>query len=144
VVSGEDGAGWLAFLRGLLARGLSGVALVISDAHAASAPRRTEAENALADAIAESRAGRPSDDRLTKYLLRSPQADTVGPVLRLRLIQHLINDTWNRQQQLQNLLQVLPTILELGGPRTAQTIAAAVRDVSSRWAHVGRRGPSGG
>jgi putative transposase len=34
VVSGEDGAGWLAFLRSLVARGLSGVALVISDAHA--------------------------------------------------------------------------------------------------------------
>jgi transposase-like protein len=33
VVSGEDGAGWLAFLRSLLAHGLSGVALVISDAH---------------------------------------------------------------------------------------------------------------
>jgi len=34
VVSGEDGAGWLAFLRSLVARGLSGVALVTSDAHA--------------------------------------------------------------------------------------------------------------
>jgi len=33
VASAEDGAGWLAFLRGLLARGLSGVQLVISDAH---------------------------------------------------------------------------------------------------------------
>jgi len=33
VVSGEDGAGWLGFLRSLVARGLSGVALVISDAH---------------------------------------------------------------------------------------------------------------
>jgi transposase-like protein len=33
VFSAEDGAGWTAFLRGLLARGLSGVALVISDAH---------------------------------------------------------------------------------------------------------------
>jgi putative transposase len=33
VVSGEDGAGWLAFLRNLVARGLSGVALAISDAH---------------------------------------------------------------------------------------------------------------
>jgi transposase-like protein len=29
----EDGAGWTAFLRGLVARGLSGVQLVISDAH---------------------------------------------------------------------------------------------------------------
>ncbi|OLL70073.1 Mobile element protein [Pseudonocardia sp. Ae168_Ps1] len=33
VVSGEDGAGWLGFLRSLVARGLSGVALVISDSH---------------------------------------------------------------------------------------------------------------
>ena len=29
----EDGAFWLSFLRGLVARGLSGVQLVISDAH---------------------------------------------------------------------------------------------------------------
>lgn len=34
VVTGEDGAGWLAFLRGLKARGLKGVELVVSDAHA--------------------------------------------------------------------------------------------------------------
>ncbi|NMI02333.1 IS256 family transposase [Pseudonocardia acidicola] len=33
VASAEDGAGWLAFLRGLVARGLSGVQLVTSDAH---------------------------------------------------------------------------------------------------------------
>jgi putative transposase len=33
VTSGEDGAGWLAFFRDLTARGLSGVALVTSDAH---------------------------------------------------------------------------------------------------------------
>lgn len=33
VVSDEDGAGWLAFLRSLTARGLSGVRLVTSDAH---------------------------------------------------------------------------------------------------------------
>ncbi|MGY2024739.1 IS256 family transposase [Nocardia gipuzkoensis] len=34
VSTGEDGAGWLAFFRDLLARGLSGVQLVTSDAHA--------------------------------------------------------------------------------------------------------------
>jgi transposase-like protein len=34
VVSGEDGAGWLAFLRDLTARGLTGVSMVTSDAHA--------------------------------------------------------------------------------------------------------------
>ena len=33
VSSAEDGAGWLAFLRDLTARGLTGVALVTSDAH---------------------------------------------------------------------------------------------------------------
>jgi transposase-like protein len=34
VTSGEDGAGWLAFFRGLTARGLKGTMLVTSDAHA--------------------------------------------------------------------------------------------------------------
>ena len=34
VTSAEDGAGWLSFFRGLVARGLSGVQLVTSDAHA--------------------------------------------------------------------------------------------------------------
>jgi putative transposase len=33
IASSEDGAGWLAFLRGLAARGLSGVQLVTSDCH---------------------------------------------------------------------------------------------------------------
>lgn len=34
VTSAEDGAGWLTFFRGLVARGLTGVRLVTSDAHA--------------------------------------------------------------------------------------------------------------
>jgi len=34
VATGETGAGWLAFFRDLVARGLNGVALVTSDAHA--------------------------------------------------------------------------------------------------------------
>lgn len=46
LVTSEDGAGWTAFLRGLVARGLSGVQLVISDAHPG-----------LADAIAASLPG---------------------------------------------------------------------------------------
>lgn len=33
LITSEDGAGWTAFLRGLVARGLGGVALVTSDAH---------------------------------------------------------------------------------------------------------------
>jgi putative transposase len=39
VSSAEDGAGWLAFFRDLVARGLSGVSLVTSDATAASSRR---------------------------------------------------------------------------------------------------------
>ena len=35
VTTAEDGAGWLTFLRSLTARGMSGVRLVTSDAHAA-------------------------------------------------------------------------------------------------------------
>jgi hypothetical protein len=34
VLTSEDGAGWTAFLRGLVARGLGGVELVVCDAHA--------------------------------------------------------------------------------------------------------------
>lgn len=33
LITAEDGAGWTSFLRGLVARGLSGVVLVTSDAH---------------------------------------------------------------------------------------------------------------
>ena len=33
VLTSEDGPGWTSFLRDLVARGLSGVALVTSDAH---------------------------------------------------------------------------------------------------------------
>jgi putative transposase len=33
VVTAEDGAAWLSFIRGLVPRGLAGVKLVSSDAH---------------------------------------------------------------------------------------------------------------
>ena len=46
LVTSEDGAGWLAFCRSLVARGLTGVMLVISDAH-----------EGLVDAIAASLPG---------------------------------------------------------------------------------------
>ena len=39
VAPSEDGAGWLAFFRGLVARGLAGVQLVTSDAHRAWSTR---------------------------------------------------------------------------------------------------------
>jgi transposase-like protein len=55
----EDGAGWTAFLRGLVARGLSGVGLVISDAH-----------SGLVDAIASTLPG-ASWQRCRTHFLRN-------------------------------------------------------------------------
>jgi transposase-like protein len=57
VITTEDGAGWLAFLRGLVARGLSGVVLVISDAHPG-----------LVDAIASTLVGATWQRCRTHYL----------------------------------------------------------------------------
>ncbi|WP_106402823.1 IS256 family transposase [Actinocorallia populi] len=57
VTSGEDGAGWLAFLRGLVARGLAGVQLVVSDAH-----------RGLVDAIAATLPGASWQRCRTHYL----------------------------------------------------------------------------
>jgi putative transposase len=39
ITSAEDGAGWLTFFRDLVARGLTGVRLVTSDAHTGWSPR---------------------------------------------------------------------------------------------------------
>lgn len=57
VAASEDGAGWLAFLRSLCARGLTGVALVISDAH-----------RGLVDAIAATLPGASWQRCRTHYL----------------------------------------------------------------------------
>jgi transposase-like protein len=57
VATSEDGAGWLAFFRSLVARGLSGVQLVISDDHPG-----------LTDAIAATLAGASWQRCRTHYL----------------------------------------------------------------------------
>jgi putative transposase len=57
VAASEDGAGWLGFLRGLTARGLTGVKLVVSDAH-----------HGLVDAIAATLPGAAWQRCRTHYL----------------------------------------------------------------------------
>ncbi len=57
LITVEDGAGWLAFFRSLVARGLSGCALVISDAH-----------TGLVDAIAATMPGAGWQRCRTHYL----------------------------------------------------------------------------
>ena len=56
VTSAEDGAGWLAFFRDLAARGLSGVRLVTSDAHAGLVAAIGATLPAVADHLEEARA----------------------------------------------------------------------------------------
>ncbi len=67
VITTEDGTGWLAFLRGLVARGLSGVLLVVSDAHPG-----------LVDAIASTLVGATWQRCRTRYmrnlLTRAPKS----------------------------------------------------------------------
>src|SRR2546421_459098 len=60
VVTSEDRAGWSAFLRGLVARGLTGVSLVISDAH-----------TGLKDAVASVLPG-ASWQRCRTHFMRNP------------------------------------------------------------------------
>ena len=70
LVTSEDGAGWLAFLRSLVARGLSGARLVVSDAHPG-----------LVDAIASTLPG-ASWQRCRTHFLRNLLAKvpkSVGP-----------------------------------------------------------------
>jgi hypothetical protein len=57
VTSSEDGAGWLAFLRGLAARRLSGVAMVTSDDHRLG---RAQRDRAADRPRGRGRAARPS------------------------------------------------------------------------------------
>jgi len=81
IITAEDGAGWLSFLRGLVARDLAGVRFVISDAHpgladvaaagAISSRFKTPAGRRTRPATAELRAGHfrvevlsPTEERL--------------------------------------------------------------------------------
>jgi putative transposase len=67
VFTTEDGAGWMAFLRGLVARGLSGVALVISDAHEGL-------KNAIASVLAGASWQRCRTHAMRNLLTRVPKA----------------------------------------------------------------------
>lgn len=67
VITSEDGAGWLAFLRGLVSRGLSGVELVVSDAHAGL-------KDAIASALSGASWQRCRTHFMTNLLTKVPKA----------------------------------------------------------------------
>jgi len=98
VVTREDGAAWTAFLRGLVARGLSGVELVISDAH-----------TGLRDAIASVLGGSWQRCRahfLRNLLTRVPRSaqDAVATIVRSIFAQP---DAETTRAQLQRVVEQL-------------------------------------
>ncbi|MGW7572342.1 IS256 family transposase, partial [Streptomyces tendae] len=117
VATAEDGAGWLAFLRSLIARGLSGVQLVISDAHmglvnaigatlpGASWQRcRTHYARALLSQVPKS--AQPWVATLLRTIFEQPDADAVKAQMR-----HVLD------------------ALEAKFPKAAEHLAAAQADV---------------
>ncbi len=110
VVTREDGAAWTAFLRGLVARGLSGVDLVISDAH-----------QGLKDAIASVLGGaswqRCRTHFMRNLLTRVPRAaqGMVATVVRSIFAQPDAETTWAQLErvsvQLQEKFPVVATML---------------------------------
>ena len=79
VGASEDGAFWLAFLRSLNARGLSGVELVISDAHQGL-------KNAIATVFADASWQRCRTHFMTNLLTRVPKRSQPGVATMVRTI----------------------------------------------------------
>ncbi len=99
VFTAEDGAAWLAFLRGLKARGLSGVRLVISDAHPGL-------KSAIASVFTGSRWQRCRTHLTTNVLTKIPKAAQPGVAAMFRMI-FLQQDAAAVRQQAEHVLAVL-------------------------------------
>ncbi len=117
VVTSEDGAAWLAFLRSLVARGLSGVRLVTSDAHPG-----------LVDAIAATLPGaswqRCRTHCMRNLLTRVPKAAQAFVATMVRTIFAQPDATTVREQYLRVLAQ-----LEERFPEAADLLAEAEPDL---------------
>ncbi|MGV8039605.1 MAG: IS256 family transposase [Thermoanaerobaculaceae bacterium] len=117
VITREDGPGWLAFLRSLVARGLSGVELVVSDAH-----------EGLKDAIAATFPGaswqRCRTHFMTNLLTRVPKAAAgfVATLVRSVFAQPDADSTWTQIRQVVD--QLLPRF-----PKAATMLDEAATDI---------------
>jgi transposase-like protein len=117
VVTTEDGAGWLAFLRSLVSRGLTGVVSVTSDAH-----------SGLQDAIAATLPGaswqRCRTHFMTNLLTRIPKAaqSAVATLVRSIFLQPDAEAVWTQHRQVTEQL-------ENRFPQAAELLAEAAEEV---------------
>lgn len=117
VGASEDGAFWTSFVRGLLARGLLGVELVISDAHEGL-------KQAIGRVLLGASWQRCRVHTMRNLLAHVPQQDTslVAAAIRTIFAQP------NQQAALSQLHEVVQT-LERRWPTAAQVLLAAADDV---------------
>ena len=118
-VTTEDGAGWTAFLRSLVARGLSGVQLVVSDAH-----------SGLKDAIAATLPGatwqRCRTHFMRNLLTRVPKSaqSMVATLVRTIFAQPDAASTWAQHAGIVEKLQErFPAAVELLGEAAPDLLA---------------------
>ncbi len=113
VTSAEDGAGWLAFFRGLTARGLTGVQLVTSDAH-----------RGLVDAIGATLPG-ASWQRCRTHYLRDLL--TQVPKSEHRYVATMVRTVFDQpdSQQVQAQFDRVVTAIETKLPKAGEHLAGA-------------------
>jgi putative transposase len=117
VTSAEDGAGWLAFFRDLVARGLSGVALVTSDAH-----------RGLVDAIGATLPGATWQRCRTHYAANLMSATPKSAWGWVKALLHSVYDQPDAESVHAQFDRVLDTLSEKL-PAVAQHLDAARADV---------------
>jgi len=118
IVTTEDTAGWTAFLRSLVARGLSGVELVISDAHGGI-------KNAIAAVLGEASWQRCRTHFMANLATRVPKANwpMIATLVRSIFEQPDRDTTWSQ------LGDVVDKLTQAGFCDLANTVLDAADDI---------------
>ena len=117
VGAGEDGAFWLAFLRSLNARGLSGVELVVSDAHQGL-------KNAIATVFAGASWQQCRTHFMTNLLTRMPKRAQPGVATTVRTIYKQLSP-----EEVHAQADRVTTQLREHFPQAAQVLEDALPDI---------------
>ena len=122
VGTSEDGAFWLAFLRSLSARGLSGAELVISDAHQSDAHQGLK--NAIATVFAGAGWQRCRTHFMSNLLTRVPKRSQPGVAAMVRTIYQQLSPEEVHAQADRVIAQLREHF-----PQAAQMLADALTDI---------------